>query len=406
MTSQTKGRSFGHIVPLGRLAGIRIGAHWSLALVLVLLAALLANNQFPATAKGHATSTYWLLGIGTSVVFMASLVAHELAHAVVARRYGIRVEGMTLWMLGGLTKLDGEPKSAKEDFWIAASGPITTLVLAAGYGELAAAVGFSTALGAAFSWLCAMSVVLGVFNLIPATPLDGGRILRALVWRVTGDRARAVSAAGAAGGIFGALLIGYGLFSVLAGNALGLWLAIIGWFIMGSSRAERWVDRSSALAGLTAGDAMVPAPLVCPSWAFVEGFLTEVTTSAITQPAYPVIDIDGLAVGAVTIADLQHVPAAKRADTRISETTAGRRAGTPIVPTTMPLAEVAMVMRLRGRGVVIVVVDDLGRAVGVLDERQMAAVASKPHAGRERRNARYSSSTPQTTNGNGTTSKT
>jgi Zn-dependent protease len=264
MTSQTKGRSFGHIVPLGRLAGIRIGAHWSLALVLVLLAALLANNQFPATAKGHATSTYWLLGIGTSVVFMASLVAHELAHAVVARRYGIRVEGMTLWMLGGLTKLDGEPKSAKEDFWIAASGPITTLVLAAGYGGLAAAVGFSTALGAAFSWLCAMSVVLGVFNLIPATPLDGGRILRALVWRVTGDRARAVSAAGAAGGIFGALLIGYGLFSVLAGNALGLWLAIIGWFIMGSSRAERWVDRSSALAGLTAGDAMVPASLVCP----------------------------------------------------------------------------------------------------------------------------------------------
>ena len=251
-------------IRLGRVAGIPVGMHWSVAVIVALIAGILGTQVLPQMAPGEPTAVYWAVAVPGALLFVAALLAHELAHAFVARRARVGVRSITLWALGGVAELTDDPPTARADLRIAVAGPATSLAAAAVFGALAAlvqAAGGPRILGAAFIWLCVMNALLAVFNLLPGAPLDGGRILRALLWMRHGDRSRAARTAATAGRIVGGALAGLGLFEVFGwGDASGLWLLIIGFFLITAATAEADAQiATDALGGLLVRDVMTPA---------------------------------------------------------------------------------------------------------------------------------------------------
>lgn len=230
-------------VHLGTVRGIRVGLHWSLLVILWLIVASLAGYELPHAAPGHTSVAYWSAAAVAAIAFYACLVAHELAHAVVARRRGIEVEGVVLWLLGGVSKLEGDASDALDERRIAIVGPATSVVLAAVFFVLSRFAGAEhpTSLAAAvFGWLGWLNGALAVFNLVPAFPLDGGRVLRASVWRHTGDKGRATRLAAGIGRGFGYGFMAAGAVAFVFGGGSfnGAWLAMIGWFLVTSSRSQ------------------------------------------------------------------------------------------------------------------------------------------------------------------------
>lgn len=362
---------FGMGIPLGRWAGVPIWAHWSVLIVLTLFTYLIAAVDLPGMQPGSSTASYWVAGVITSVVFFLTLLAHELAHAVTARRYGLRVRRITLWMLGGLTELEGESPTPKADALIAAAGPLTSLALGGLFTAAAWLVGGAGLAATALAWLGGLNILLAIFNLLPGAPLDGGRLLRALFWWRSHDRAQAAERAAFAGRILGMTLIGLGLFELLLGGVGGAWLALIGLFIVNGAASERYAVRAEKLHGLTVREAMTPTPVVAPDWWTVEEFVSGLTVESSRQPVFPVVDIDGGFTGVVTLTTLDHVPSERRPTTRLHDLAA--RTGRLL--TTAPgddLAELVLTLHLRG-GIAIVV--DEGHPVGVITERDLARVA-------------------------------
>lgn len=342
-------------VPLGQWSGVPMTAHWSAAATLVLFAWLLADDVLPSAAPGHTHGAYWALGAVTAAVVLVTLLAHELAHAVVARRYGLRIKGITLWMLGGVTELDGDPPSPRADAWIAVAGPLVSMGVGLASGAFAWAVG--GLVGAALFWLAVVNVVLGLFNLLPGAPLDGGRLLRALLWRRYGDRARAAMAAGSAGRVLGTALVALGLVVVVLGDLTGLWLALIGWFVRTGSDAERYAAGLDRLRGTTAAEIMAPVPATAPDW-WTVGRLLEEPWSCRPQEAIPVVDLAGQVTGVVDPRRLYRLPPKKRDTTRLR----GIAAGVAILAPTAPVADCLPVVQ---RGTTVVVVE-AGRPLGLI----------------------------------------
>jgi len=238
-------------VHLGTVKGIRIGMHWSLLVILWLLVASLAGYQFPHAAPGHTNAAYWAAAAVAAVAFYASLVAHELAHALVARRRHIEVEGIVLWLLGGMSKLRGDANSASDEERISIVGPATSAALGMAFFVLSRIAGAghpASLLAAVLGWLGWLNGLLAAFNLVPAFPLDGGRVLRAFVWRRTGDKERATHVAAATGRAFGYGFVALGIAGFLFGGGSfdGVWLALIGWFLITGSRAEEAVTAPPA----------------------------------------------------------------------------------------------------------------------------------------------------------------
>jgi Zn-dependent protease len=189
---------------LGRIAGVNVGLHWSLLLIGLLLAAGLAGGRLPVDAPGYASAEYVVAGAAAAVVFLAGVLAHELSHAVVARREGISVAGITLWLLGGVTRMTSEPATPRAELVISGAGPFTSFVLGVvlvGAGIALRAAAISPLFVAVLAWLGAINLVLAVFNVLPGIPLDGGRLLHAFVWSRRGDRLHATRVASRAGEI-------------------------------------------------------------------------------------------------------------------------------------------------------------------------------------------------------------
>jgi|SRR5436305_534922 Zn-dependent protease len=228
---------------LGRIGGIRIGANWSLLPILFLISWSLAVVLLPAAAPGFTGWGYWFFALLTAAAFYASLLAHELSHAFLARRHGVAVRGIVLWLFGGVAQLEGDTPDARSELQVAAAGPATSLGIAAIAAVLAwllDLVGASSLMVAAASWLAGVNALLAVFNLLPAFPLDGGRILRALLWRRWSDRLRATAVAAKVGQIAGYGVIAVGALEFLVGGGAlgGIWLALVGWFITVAARQQ------------------------------------------------------------------------------------------------------------------------------------------------------------------------
>ena len=295
-------------IRLGRIAGIPIGVNWTVLGIAALMAWSLAGRLLPGEVPGLDPAAYWAAGAGVAVLFLASLLAHELAHAVVARRNGIGVDGITLWLLGGVARLRGEARTPGAEARIAIVGPLTSLAVgavafavAAGLGRLDLAGPPALAVVAA-QWLAVVNVVLGVFNLIPGAPLDGGRIAKAVVWKWRGDALTATRAASGLGRAVGWGLAGLGVAEIaLFGNVAGIWSIVLGWFIATAAGAERdQAEALSALDGMTVADVMTRDPLRAPATLTVDAFVdhlalgTRSSTWAVTDPEGDVVSVLGI----------------------------------------------------------------------------------------------------------------
>jgi Zn-dependent protease len=304
-------------VRLGRVAGIDIGAHWSVLVIAVLLGYGLAISVLPAGAPRQPLIGYAVVAAVVAALFLACLLGHELAHALVARRRGVGVRRITLWLLGGVSELDGDPPTPGAEFAIAAAGPVASLVLggvSAAAAALVSVSGVSQLVAVGLGWLAAVNIVLGVFNLLPGAPLDGGRVVRALVWRIRGDRDRAQIAADHAGVVLGVLLAALGVLQVLIlRNLSGIWLALVGWFLVTAANAESaGVRLHRALDGRSVRDIMAANPVFGMANQTIDAFVAG-TAARHPHDNYPVVDHQGHLVGLVRLSDLAEIPAPGRA---------------------------------------------------------------------------------------------
>jgi Zn-dependent protease len=310
-------------IRLGRVGGIPVGMHWSVLVMLGLIAYILAVNVLPTVIPHEGAVVYWTVGVAGGILFIVALGAHEIAHAVVARRRDITVRSITLWMLGGAAELDELPQTARADLQIAIAGPATSFAASVLFGAaalVAHVVHGPDVITAALAWLALMNVVLAVFNMLPGAPLDGGRILRALLWKHYDDRQRASRAAQLAGQALGGVLILIGLAELFAWrNIGGLWLMLIGWFLITMARSEQQTDEiESSLSGLHIRDVMVSHPDIGAASTDVSDFASRVVFSS-RQTAFPVVGSDGDLVGVVFADTLAEVPPDDRATTRLRE---------------------------------------------------------------------------------------
>ncbi len=309
-------------MPLGKVVGFPVSVHWSVLVIMWLFTWSLAAT-LPSTAPGYAPIAYWIAGACGAVVLLASLLAHELTHAIVARRDGIKVLGVKLWLFGGIARLERDASTPRTAFWIAASGPAVSLGLAAAFAGAAAglqAVGTSDIVVAVAWWLAAINLVLGLFNLLPGAPLDGGRILRAYLWRRHGDPVRAAVGAARAGRVVAYVLIGIGLLEFLAGALVGgVWMAFIGWFLLTASRDEETVILTrQSLTGVSVADAMTARPHTAPGWISVDEFIQRYLLGD-RHSSYPVENSDGTITGLITLNQLRAVPPDQRSTTLIRD---------------------------------------------------------------------------------------
>src|SRR5258707_13705830 len=259
----------GQSFSLGRISGIRIGVNWSVLVIVALLAYGLAAGQFPAAAPRRPVAEYIAAAVVTAVAYMGSLLAHELAHSLVARRNGLKAEGITLWLLGGVSRLQGEVPDPGAEVRVAGVGPLVSLVLGGAFllvAWLVHASGVQGVVVAALAWLGGINVLLAVFNVIPAAPLDGGRLLRAILWRITGDRLKAAVWSARSGQVFGWALVVAGGYLVLARREDNwLWFALIGWVLISAATPGGHQAVVPARVGaLARGQIIAPPPRALP----------------------------------------------------------------------------------------------------------------------------------------------
>ncbi|HYM12705.1 MAG TPA: site-2 protease family protein [Bryobacterales bacterium] len=243
---------------LGRILGIPIGVHSSWLVAFALIAWSLAAGYFPHQYPGWTVAMYWLVALFTTVLFFASVVIHELGHSVVARREKVDVLSITLFIFGGLAQIAREPPTAGAEFRIAIAGPITSFGLAAVLTLLGSLGTAGSVSSAPFVYLGWINFLLATFNMIPGFPLDGGRVLRAILWKFGGDFQAATRRASVVGRLVAFGFIFLGMWQILAGNFLnGLWIAFIGWFLNNAAESSYLqVALRDLLAGVQARDVM------------------------------------------------------------------------------------------------------------------------------------------------------
>jgi Zn-dependent protease/CBS domain-containing protein len=312
----------GQTFSLGRINGIRIGVNWSVLLIVALLAYGLAVGQFPAAAPGRPTGEYVVAALVTAIAYMGSLLAHELAHSLVARRNGLEVEGITLWLLGGVSRLQGEIPDPAAEVRIAGVGPLTSLVLGVAFAVLAVllhASGVQGVVVAALAWLGGINVLLAVFNVIPAAPLDGGRLLRAVLWRITHDRLKASEWSARSGQFFGwALVVVSGYLILVRREYNWLWFTLLGWFLITAATSEgQQAMLQTRLRAVPVRQVMTPNPETVPASVTVAWFLNDFLPFH-RHSAFPVV-ADGQTAGLVTLRRVHQVPAEDRSRITLGE---------------------------------------------------------------------------------------
>jgi Zn-dependent protease len=304
---------------IARIAGIRIGVNWSWLIVFALIVWTLESTVFPTSNPGLATATYVSMAIVAAILFFVSLLLHELGHALQAKRDHVEIEGITLWLFGGVARFKSMFPSAGAELRIAVAGPLVSLLLGGLFVAVAAAGGLGSAVDGVAAWLGYINLILLVFNLLPALPLDGGRVFRSLLWLRSGDLTRATRIAADVGRGFGYLLIGLGLLLfILQGAWSGAWLAFIGWFLLNAAAAEgRYGLLRDALGDLRVRDLMIRQPESVPAdWSLAE-FMDDIAHLH-HFTTYPVV-ADDRVVGLLPFAAVAGVPRPEWETTRVAD---------------------------------------------------------------------------------------
>lgn len=326
---------------LGNWAGVPVEAHWTTLITTALITVSVGGSLLPAVVPGVSAPVSWSLGVLAALAFLASLVAHELGHAVMARRAGIPTRGITLWMFGGVSHLDRRITSASTELRVAAAGPTVSASLAAAFGlgaSLIALIGSEAPLAATLAGLGWINLLLTLFNLLPALPLDGGRMLRAWQWKRHGDEFRAGRTAARAGRIVGMATIAFGVMTLGTGG--GLMVLAVGLVLLSSARSEReQIEFRSSLSTLTVADATdAQVPVVSPELT-LEQLAGEVFPQ--TQRTVAAIHDGANVVGLITMDHLRVVPLEAWATTLVGDVcwTAAGETGVAIANPGQPLME-------------------------------------------------------------------
>jgi Zn-dependent protease len=306
-------------VRLGRILGIPFGISWSWLIVFGLITWTLGSGVFPHENPGLSRTTYYVMAVVASLLFFGSLVLHELGHALEARREGMEIEGITLWMFGGIARFSTAFPSAGAELRIAAAGPLVTLVLGGIFVAVEAWVPLPNAVDGVVAWLGYINLVLLVFNLIPALPLDGGRILRSILWRIKGNFAWATIRATLAGRAFALLMIGGGVVLFIFQGAFGgIWFAAIGWFLYSASNVElRHLAVSDALQGLQARNVMTRDAVTLDPDSRLGEALDALSVSE-RHSGYPVVQ-DDHPLGLLSMGTLAGAPRSEWEGRRVAE---------------------------------------------------------------------------------------
>jgi Zn-dependent protease/CBS domain-containing protein len=310
-------------IALGRVAGFQIDLDYSWFVIFFLILGTFTGVVFPMYVPGMQRQAYLLMGAIGALLFFLSLLLHELAHAFVARWKGIEVEGITLFVFGGMARTRSEATRPMDELLVAGVGPVASFLLALVFYGIAFAAdsrGWPLPVFGVAEHLGFLNLALAVFNMLPGFPLDGGRLLRAVIWSITGDVRRATQIATGAGKVLGWLIIAGGLYLVLAGGQLvsGLWFIFIGWFLAQAATASyQQLLLRHVLTGRVARDAMTHFP---------ETVLPDVTLDVLVRDylmkrpynSFPVTD-DGIVIGMVTLAQVKKVPAAEWPSLRVAD---------------------------------------------------------------------------------------
>ena len=378
-------------ITLFHVRGIRIGVDYSWFLVLFLIIIWLSGFYRDVLGTGDDTQAY-LLALASALLFFASILLHELGHALVALRHGIGISGITLWMFGGVAQMERDSDSPGTEFKVAIAGPAVTaviVVVCAGIGVLLAGPGEfreaalteegtdTSAIAALIAWLGSINLLVLIFNLVPAFPLDGGRIARAIAWRVTGNRSGATRFAATLGRGFAYLLIAIGLFLAFQGDIIGgIWLAVIGFILNGSARAAIAQSQiTSRIENVSVGDVMDREPVAIPEALSVERALDEYF-HRYRWPWFPVVDENQRFVGLLDSGTAEAVPAVERATSTVGVVLA-RDSGSITVHEDAPLETLLGNEALRRLGA-LVATDADGRLRGVVTVDQIGRALQDP----------------------------
>ncbi|HSI81017.1 MAG TPA: site-2 protease family protein [Solirubrobacterales bacterium] len=303
------GRSF----KVGRLYGIPIGIHPLWLVIVALITWSLGEAYYPDTVAGISTGLAYALGLASALLLFASILAHELGHALVARRRGVEIEEIDLWLLGGVAKLKGSPEQPGDELRYALAGPLVTLAIAAAFGAVLAALPASSpeALSALIAYQALVNAAILGFNLLPAFPLDGGRVLRAVLWARYSDLNRATARAAGIGRGFAYAFVGFGVLSAFAGAPGGLWLLVIGLFLVLASRGEEEMVRIRAtLGGLPLRRLMAFPARTVPASTHIEDALANHFVP-FGYRSFPVLEA-GRPIGLLTIDAVERLSPAER----------------------------------------------------------------------------------------------
>lgn len=305
---------------LGKIAGIEIGIHYSWFFILALITFSLANSFFPTANPAWSAATRWSLGLTSALLLFVSVLIHELAHSVVAKSKGFPVEGITLFLLGGVSNLQAEARRAKDEFVISAVGPATSLALGVLFllvlvligGDplastpLQSGVRALSPLHAILGYLWFINLLLAFFNMMPAFPLDGGRVLRSIIWAFSGNFATATKISARTGQAVGFMMIAFGVYQVILGNLGGLWFALIGWFLQSAAGASlREMEADAVMKGVHVRDVMRPSlASVDPGMSVFDVVYNHLMQDGVR--AMPVCEGDRLA-GIISLTDVKKV---------------------------------------------------------------------------------------------------
>jgi Zn-dependent protease len=307
------------VIPFGKIAGIPIGASWTWLPVVVLVISNYATDIFPNSNPGLSDGTYLAMAVALGLLFFAGLLLHELGHAFVARRNGMEIDGITLWLFGGVARIVGEFPGPGVEFRVAVAGPLVSLAIGVVSAVATLLLPLPSAVDGVASMMAVANLFLLAFNLIPAYPLDGGRILHAVLWRFQRDRGSATRISAGIGRGFGLVMIGLGVSAAgFGGDFRFAWLAVMGLFLLmaatGESRSERV---RSMLDGLTVSDVIERDPVcVLPTLTLAEFFDAVVWSQRYTT--YPVFDGERV-VGMLPFRSVAAVPRADWETTRVEQ---------------------------------------------------------------------------------------
>lgn len=306
---------------LGKLAGIDINIHISWLIILVFLTWSLATGWFPTLYPGWSPAAYWATGLVASLLLFLSVLLHELAHSVVARARGLPVKNITLFIFGGVSNIEQEPKQPGIEFQMAVVGPLTSLIIGGiCFLLLLPLRGIDSPVPATLGYLALTNILLGIFNLLPGFPLDGGRVLRSIVWKLSGSLRTATRVATIVGQVVAYLFILLGIWFFFAGDYLnGIWIGFIGWFLLSSAQSANSQSMlQSMFQGVKVADVMNTQIVTVPGNISLQKLVYEYFLPRGLRSAF-VMQGDILA-GLITLCDIRHVPQEEWPQTPVGHT--------------------------------------------------------------------------------------